>query len=193
MTLQVLGFSGSLRKESYNTKLLRNAQRLAPDTMHLEIYDVSDLPMYNQDLVTDQYPQPVEKLRKAIRAVDALVFATPEYNYSVTPVTKNTIDWASRPDVGPDKHPNSPLFRKPIAIMGAGGRWGGVRVQLQMVQIAAGTSMIPVPEPKVFVRLYPDPPFDEEGNLTDDVSIELVQGLLGNLVTMTYQLGGVSV
>lgn len=188
MTIHVLGISGSLRKGSYNTRLLKTARDLAPENMYIEIYPLGDLPMYNQDLVTDNYPLPVQDFRQAVREADALLFASPEYNYSVTPALKNAIDWASRPDVAEPKHEHSPLYHKPLAIMGAGGRFGTVRVQMHLQAIASATKMIVVPDPQVFVKLYPEAPFDEAGNLTDPMARQLIVGLLENLREMTYQL-----
>ena len=111
--LRVLGVSGSLRRGSFNTAALRTAQELAPEGMTIEIADISEIPPYNDDVRQEQgYPPPVERLRAEIAAADALLFVTPEYNYSVPGVLKNAIDWASRP-------PNQPLDGKPVAIMGA--------------------------------------------------------------------------
>lgn len=129
MTLRVLGLSGSLRKGSYNAALLRVAQRVAPDGMTVEPFDLRPLPFYDGDLEAEHgYPEPVKALRAAIAAADAVLIATPEYNGSVTPVLKNAIDWASRGN-------DSPWPGKPAAMMGAGGMGGTAMSQLHLRQI----------------------------------------------------------
>src|SRR5919199_4894467 len=96
--LRVLGISGSLRRGSYNSAALRAAQELAPEGMTVEVADISEIPPYNDDVRQEQgYPGPVAKLRAQIAEADAVLFVTPEYNYSVPGVLKNAIDWASRP------------------------------------------------------------------------------------------------
>ncbi len=95
--VRVLGFSGSLRKGSYNTGLLRAAAELVPDGMTLEIFDLATIPLYNGDVETAGAPEAVRQFKAAIAAADALLIATPEYNYSIPGVLKNAIDWASRP------------------------------------------------------------------------------------------------
>ncbi len=91
--LTVLGISGSLRKASYNTAALRTAQALAPAGMTIEIFDLAPLPLYNEDVKAIGFPPVVQELRAKIKAADALLFACPEYNYSMSGVLKNAIDW----------------------------------------------------------------------------------------------------
>jgi chromate reductase len=110
--MNVLGLSGSLRQGSYNTALLRAAMELAPDGMTIEAFDLSPIPLYNDDVRLQGYPPEVERLRTKIRQADALLFVSPEYNRSVPGVLKNAIDWASRA-------PDQPFDDKPVAIMGA--------------------------------------------------------------------------
>src|SRR4051812_41113478 len=100
-TLRVLGISGSLRQGSFNTRLLHIAKEMMPEELSLEIYDgLGRLPLYNEDLRKVAYPPEVEAFRQAIKGADGVLFACPEYNYSITGVLKNAIDWASRPEVG---------------------------------------------------------------------------------------------
>ena len=123
-TITILGISGSLRRDSHNTKLLGVAADEAPPGLSIEVADISDLPFYNWDLENDddaRYPEPVLRFRRQIAAADGLIFATPEYNWSVSGVLKNAIDWASRPE--------TPLRNKPAAIISGGGRFGGMRGQ----------------------------------------------------------------
>jgi chromate reductase, NAD(P)H dehydrogenase (quinone) len=113
-TIKVLAISGSLRKASVNTALLRAAQELAPDDMIVEIYEgLGELAPYNDDVRAEGYPLSVERLRYAVRAADALIFATPEYNRSFSGVLQHAIDWVSRP-------PEQPFDGKVAAVMGAG-------------------------------------------------------------------------
>lgn len=127
--IRVLGFSGSLRRASYNSALLRTAQELAPSRMDIEIYDLSPIPMYNDDVRMAGYPPEVARLRDTIRAADAILIATPEYNRSVPALLKNAIDWASR-------RPEQPFKAKPIAIMGvSNGALGAAFANYHLRQI----------------------------------------------------------
>ena len=154
------GIAGSLRRGSFNAALLREARALAPAATRMEIVDLAPLPLYNRDLEDDGLPAPVEELRQALAVADGLVVATPEYNYSIPGVLKNAIDWASR---GPD----SPLDGKPMAIMGAGGRFGTVRAQMHLREIALHNSMRVMIDPEVFV-VGAWGAFDDQGRLADE-------------------------
>ena len=109
----VLAICGSLRAGSYNRAALRSAIELKPPGMTIETADIASFPLYNEDVRAQGFPPPVERLRRQIAAADALLFVTPEYNYSIPGVLKNAIDWASRP-------PDQPFAGKPVAIMGTG-------------------------------------------------------------------------
>ena len=164
------GIAGSLRRGSFNAALLREAVALAPPDTRIDVLDMASLPLYNRDLEADGFPPPVEEFRQAIAAADGLVVATPEYNYSIPGVLKNVIDWASRP-------PDSPLDGKPMAIMGAGGRFGTVRAQMHLRQIALHNSMRVMIDPEVFVPgAFRE--FDDQGRLTDERMRERVRELL---------------
>ena len=122
---QILGIAGSLRLASYNRGLIRAAQQVAPDGVEIAAFDLLPIPLYNADVEAEGAPAPVRDLKERIRAADALLIATPEYNYSIPGVQKNAIDWASRPPQ------DSPLRHKPIGLMGASpGGFGTVRSQL---------------------------------------------------------------
>ena len=127
--INVLGFSGSLRKASSNSGLLRAAKDVLPENMTLEIFDLSSIPLFNLDIESN-LPEPVRLLREKITSADALIIAVTEYNYSISGVLKNAIDWASRPAQ------NSSLNGKPFAMMGAGGGLGTARAQYHLRQIA---------------------------------------------------------
>lgn len=144
--LRILGVSGSLRRESFNTAVLRTAIDLAPPEMSFEVAELRDIPLYDDDLRQAGYPPPVSRLRDQIAAADGLLIVTPEYNFSIPGVLKNAIDWASRP-------PSQPLADKPLAIMGAsGGASGTMRAQYHLRQVAVFVDMHVLNKPEVFVR-----------------------------------------
>ena len=181
--MKILGIAGSLREASYNRALLRAARELLPEGVELVEHDISGLPFYDGDLEAAGDPAPVTAFKQAIRAADALLIATPEYNRGIPGVLKNAIDWASRPPLG------SPLTGKPIAIMGAAtGRSGTARAQEQLRGALefSRASAIEQPEvlvPEAFMR------FDEHGQLVDDgVRADLAE-LLDTLVAVA---GGVT-
>lgn len=174
----VVAISGSLRRDSYNTALLRVAAEVAPYEMTVEIADISDVPFYNADIEREEgFPAPVERLRSQIAAADGLLFATPEYNYSVTGVMKNAIDWASRRP--------SPLDYKPAAILGAGGRSGTARAQRHLREILGHNDLRVVTEPEVLVaRAWTV--FDD-GELTDATMRGEIASLLEALLETLEQ------
>jgi chromate reductase len=175
--VHVLGFSGSLRKNSFNTGLLRAAREMLPEGMTLEIFDLSPIPLFNQDLSdAGAFPQPVVEFKARIKAADALLIATPEYNYSVPGVLKNAIDWASRPIT------ESPFHNKPAALMGAGGAMGTSRAQYHLRQTAVFLNLRMVNRPEVTVP-YAQQKFDVSGNLTD----ETTRGFLRKLLEALYE------
>jgi chromate reductase, NAD(P)H dehydrogenase (quinone) len=127
---RMVGIAGSLRVASYNRGLLRAAQDVAPAGMTITICDLAPIPLYNADVEAQGDPLPVAELKAAVREADALLIAVPEYNYGVSGVLKNTIDWLSRP---PGR---SVLHQKPAALMGASpGMAGTARAQLQLRQV----------------------------------------------------------
>jgi chromate reductase len=179
--LRILGIAGSLRKESYNRSALRAAQKLVPENSILEIFELADLPLFNQDL-EKQPPEKVVELKARIRAADALLFVTPEYNYSIPGVLKNAIDWASRP------YGDSAWQGKPAAIMGAAtGIIGSARAQYHLRQVFVFLNIFAINQPEVFISNAAQR-FDAEGNLTDENTAKLVRQLLQNLVDWTRRL-----
>jgi chromate reductase, NAD(P)H dehydrogenase (quinone) len=169
--VQFPGISGSLRKGSYNTFLLHAALQLLPEGVSMETFNIGDLPLYNADLDTPaaaQRPAVVQQFRDQVAKADGLVICSPEYNYGIPGGLKNAIDWASR---GKD----SPLIKKPVAIMGATiSLWGTVRMQLHFQNIFLYLDMRPVYKPEVLVAKA-ESKFDDKGNLTDDTSRDLVK------------------
>jgi chromate reductase, NAD(P)H dehydrogenase (quinone) len=159
--LNLLGISGSLRKGSYNTGLLRAARELAPADIRLDIFDLKDIPLYNGDVEAVGDPESVSALKATIRNADGVLFATPEYNHSISGVLKNAIDWASR-----DRGEGS-LQGKPVAMMGAGGMAGTARSQLHLQNVLAETGSLVMVKPGLLVT-FPWDKFDEAGRLTDE-------------------------
>lgn len=171
-TIEVLGISGSLRRRSYNTALLAAATELAPPGMEVTLYPtIGDLPLFNIDLEEDGVPEPVAALGKAMSEADALLIATPEYNWSTTGALKNAIDWASRGGDG------SPLTGTPAAILGAGGRFGTLRAQLHLREILGHNRVRLVDSPQVFVD-SPGDKFDDDLRLFDERTRSQVSRLL---------------
>jgi chromate reductase len=185
--IHVLGIAGSLRTGSLNTAALRAAAELLPEGMTLEIYDLSAIPMYNADVDANGTPDAVQDFKNRIAAADALLIATPEYNYSIPGVLKNALDWASRP-AG-----RAPLNGKPVAIMGvAGGRFGTVRAQLNLRQVAFATGMLALSRPEVMIAQAADK-FDAQGRLRDEPSRQQIAELLAALAEWTQRLRGEAV
>lgn len=183
MTIKILGFAGSLRKNSYNKFALKAAQGLVPEGATLEIYDLASIPMYNDDIREKGYPPEVQDFRAKIEAADAIVMVTPEYNYSISGVLKNAIDWASRP-------PGPPLGKKPCAIMGATqGLWGTVKAQHHLRQMCVFLDLWPVNKPEVLIAGAKDK-FDASGTLTDEATKKVIAELMTNLVAWTKRLKG---
>jgi chromate reductase len=152
---------GSLRAESYNRKLFENSHDLVPETMTLTEIPVWELPLFNQDVQLDPTPV-VERFWGAVREADAILFISPEYNYSVPGVLKNAIDWASRPPS------SAPINGKPGAILGASsGRSGTMRMQLHLRVILPGLDMPIMPQPEVFIMSVADV-IDKQGTLHDE-------------------------
>jgi chromate reductase len=173
--LTILGIAGSLRKASFNRAALRAAQQLAPEGARLEIFDLEGIPPFNQDEEA-QPPERVVQFKQRIRAADAILIVTPEYNYSIPGVLKNAIDWASRP------YGDSAWEGKPAAIMGASvGAMGTSRAQYHLRQVFVFLNMYPLNRPEVMIA-NATKCFDAKGNLTDEDTKAHIQKLLVALV-----------
>jgi chromate reductase, NAD(P)H dehydrogenase (quinone) len=182
-TINVLGFAGSLRQKSNNRYLLNAAETMMPAGMKLEIFDLIDIPLFNQDVESQGTPGPVLAFREAMKAADALLISTPEYNWSIPGVLKNALDWMSRK--GPDRQ--APLDGKTVAIMGAGGGGGTVRAQMHLRDILGHNRLFVVPHPQLMVA-HAWQHFDENGNLTDDTIRDRLGSLLLELRDLTLKL-----
>ena len=178
---KILGFAGSLRKDSYNKSLLRAAKELVPEGVELEIFDLEGIPLFNQDLEN----QPVEKVKEfktKLRAADAILIATPEHNYSIPGVLKNAIDCASRP------YGDNSFSHKPIAVMGAStGMIGTARAQYHLRQCFVFLSCFVLNQPEVMVPFAQDK-IDKDGKVADQKTRELIKKLLESLVEWTGRL-----
>jgi len=179
--IRILGFAGSLRKGSYNRALLRVAQEVAPEDVEFETFDLEGIPPFNQDLENDPAPG-VREFKQRIRAADALLIVTPEYNYSMPGVLKNAIDAASRP------YGDNAFEGKPVAIMGATiGSNGTARAQYHLRQSCVFLNMLPLNRPEVMVALA-EKKFDEHGQLHDKETRQRIRQLLEALVQWTNRL-----
>ena len=179
--LSILGFAGSLRQGSYNRALLRAAQEMVPPEAKLEIFDLAGIPLFNQDIENEPAAK-VKELKAAIRAADALLIATPEYNYSMPGVLKNALDCASRP------YGDNALDGKPVAIMGASvGMLGTARAQYHLRQSCVFLNMHALNLPEVMVP-FAQEKIDDHGHLTDPTTREKIAELIKALILWTRRL-----
>jgi chromate reductase, NAD(P)H dehydrogenase (quinone) len=179
--IRILGIAGSLRKESYNRSVLRAATELVPEDAVIEIFEIDGLPGFNQD-DEESPPAKVTELKQRIRESDAVLFVTPEYNYSVPGVLKNAIDWASRP------YGDSAWIGKPAAIMGASvGAIATARAQYHLRQMMVFLDMYPLNQPEVMIGNCADK-FNEKGELTDETTKKFMRDQLQQLVDWTKRL-----
>jgi chromate reductase len=182
--VKVLAISGSLRRDSYNTKLLRAAEELLAPGVELEIYrGLKSIPPYDEEDDVESAPPAVTALRAAIADADVVLFATPEYNASIPGHLKNALDWVSRP------HPTNPLRNKPVAVVGAStGAFGAVWAQAELRKVLA-TIGARVVEGDVAVGHAPNR-FDPEGRLLDDDLLEqlgeVVDALVGEVRPVAF-------
>jgi chromate reductase, NAD(P)H dehydrogenase (quinone) len=185
--VRVLGVPGSLRKGSFNRGLLRAASEMLPEGMTLDVYELGALPLYNGDVEAAGLPEPVQDFQRRIEAADALLFATPEYNYSMAGVLKNAIDWGSRPSPA---RATQPFNGKPVAMMGASaGMMGTGRAQYHLRQTCVFLNMLPLNKPEVFVAAAATK-FDASGRLTDEPLRTRIRQLLEALAAWTQRLRG---
>jgi chromate reductase len=180
-SITIIGFAGSLRKDSYNKALLRAAVELVPKDAKLEIFDLEGIPPFNQDL-EEKMPRRVKEFKAKIKAADAILIATPEHNYSVPGVLKNAIDWASRP------YGDNSFEGKPAAIMSSSpGILGGARAQYHLRQVLVSLNVHAINRPEVIIASA-DEKVDENGNLTDEKARKKIGQLLESLIKWTRRL-----
>jgi chromate reductase, NAD(P)H dehydrogenase (quinone) len=176
-SVRILGISGSLRRESYNTALLRHAGELfEAEGAEFEIYDgLGDIPPYNEDDDVEEGPETVARLRAAVSEADAVFFSTPEYNSSIPGALKNALDWVSRP------YATNAMRDKPVAVVGASaGIFGAVWAQAEVRKVL-GAMGARVAEGEVVLGQAMDR-FDGDGRLNDPNLEEQLRELTGELV-----------
>jgi chromate reductase len=180
-TINIIGFTGSLRLHSYNKAALHAAKNLLPEGVILEIVDISDIPFFNEDVEAIGMPKAVLDFKKKLATADAILISTPEYNYSIPPVLKNALDWVSR---GTDL----PLSGKPLAIMSASPSiFGGSRVQYHLRQVCVRLNLLPLNQPEVFI-MKADTKFDKDGKLVNETTRNSISKLLEALVDKAREI-----
>ena len=183
MALDFLGISGSLRTQSFNTAALRAAAELTPDGMTITLASISNVPLYNDDVLAAGIPASVAALRDRIAASAGVIIATPEYNYSVPGVLKNAIDWLSRTDP-------QPFAGKPIGIIGASpGNIGTARAQYDLRKSFVYLDAHVLNKPEIMIGAA-HTRFDAEGRLTDQATRDFLQTMLAALRDWTLRLAG---
>lgn len=179
--VRILGVAGSLRRGSLNRALLRAAIKLAPAGLTIDAFDLADVPLYNGDVEAAGDPAGVTAFKNAIRAADAVLFVTPEYNHGVPGVMKNAVDWASRPAR------DAALSGKPVGIIGASpGQVGTARGQSQLRQAFEFTNSFCMPQPEILVFRATEK-FDANGDLTDAKTAEFLGKYLEALRVWTLR------
>lgn len=166
MSKVVLAFSGSLRKESFSTKLLKAFGEQAPSGIEFRVADISTLPIYNQD---DELPEPdfLLELKAQVKPADGVLFVTPEYNRSIPPVLKNALDWVSRPQVPPG---TGPWAGKAAAIAGVSPySLGAVSAVFHLRQVLTFLNMPALQQPEFYLTFAADK-FDDNGKLIDQAT-----------------------
>ena len=179
--IKLLGISGSLRARSYNSGALSVVGSVLPEGTEFDVASLTDLPFYNADVEQRGFSAEVESFRRKVAVADALIFAVPEYNFSVPGVLKNALEWLSRP-------PDSPTNGKPCAVFGASvSPLGTARGQFHFRHICVSLNMIPVNTPHVDIT-NAKMKFDAEGLLIDQASVDLIRQLVGELRNLTIRL-----
>lgn len=173
---RVLCLAGSLRRDSWNRRLLQAAVAQAPATLHLDVYDaLSAVPLFDEDLEQREPAGPagVQALRAAIAAADGVIIATPEYNHAIPGVLKNALDWLSR-----DNPEGEVLPGKPVAVLGASsGPWGTRLAQASLRQVLHTCGALVMPSPTLFVANAASR-FDAHRTLTDLATVQSLQNFV---------------
>jgi chromate reductase, NAD(P)H dehydrogenase (quinone) len=176
-----VAISGSFRKGSYNTMTLKMLQKLAPEHIEIEHLSIIDVPFYNADLHSEKFPEVVNNLCSSIKAADALILVSPEYNYSVPGGLKNAIDILSR-------HPDKPFDMKPVGILGAStGLLGTARAQYHLRQIMVFVNAYVMNRSEVMISKAADK-FDTEGNLKDEKTAEFLKTFVNSLADFSNMI-----
>lgn len=173
--MNLLGIGGSLRREAYSTAVLRTLREKCADKAELTLFSLRDIPLYDQDLDGESPPEPVKLLKAAIEKCDGLIVCSPEYNYGMSGVLKNAIDWASRPGF------KSPLKGKPVVLMTTSpGYTGGVRAQYQLRETLSATLSRVIARPQVVIAGVHEKVKD--GQLVDTSTIAFALAAIDDLI-----------
>lgn len=172
--MNIVGISGSLRKESHNTAILKTMMERTPNGVQMTLAEIGDIPLYNGDIDVDGGPDTVKAFKEKIANADALIIATPEYNYSIPGVLKNALDWASRPAF------KSVLKDKKVAVLSSSmGFTGGVRAQQSLKYILSGTLSDIVRMPEVVVGAAHT--VIEDGKVTNETTLKFLDQIFEEL------------
>ena len=172
---KILGISGSLRSQSYNTAILASLTAPLAKTAELTVFKLTDVPFYNQDVDTATPPPGVAALRSAIAAADGVIIASPEYNYGIPGVLKNALDWASRP------YGRSSFIGKPVlTFTSSPGATGGVRAQLQLNETLIAVAARLVLRPQIVIALAQEKV--KEGRLVDETTLKFLMAGVADLL-----------
>ena len=182
--VHIVGITGSLRKASTNTGILRAIAKLLPQPHTMEIV-VPDIPLYNGDVEAAGLPQSVQDFRARLKRADAFIFACPEYNYSISGPLKNAIDWGSRGD----KDGN--VFNDKVgATVSAGGQTGGVKSTLHLADAAVYVNLHMMNHPQFPMQIFVNPsPFDKDGNLVDEAMNKNMKKFLDSFLAWQARVG----
>ena len=182
---RILGLAGSLRQASFHRGIVRAAHEVTPRWMSCENFDLARIPYFNQDTEDEGNPEPVKELREKIRAYDAVLIATPEYDYAIPGVLTSALDWCLR-----SRHEPTPFHHKPVGLVGASPGGGGTaRGQLVLRQILLHPPAYVMPEPQMLIP-FSRQKFDvETGDLVDEETRERLGRFLSSLAEWTGRFG----
>ena len=182
---RILGLAGSLRQASFHRGIVRAAHEVGPEWMSCESFDLARIPYFNQDVEDEGIPEPVKELREQIRAHDAVLIATPEYDYAIPGVLTAALDWALR-----SRHEPTPFRHKPVGIVGASPGGGGTASgQMVLRQILLHPPAYVMPEPQLLIP-FSRQKFDAEtGDLVDEETRDRLRRFLGALVEWSERVG----
>ena len=176
--IKIVAIPGSLRKESFSKKLAYSLQSLAPENVEITVFELNDIPLYNQDVENEGFPESVLALRSAIESADGVIFVTPEYNGAMSGVIKNAIDWASR---------KGALGKKPVApISGSPGSLGATKAQQSLRLVLEHLGMYILSRPQVAIPRLPTV-FGESG-IEDEKTAQFITGWLETFRDWIVQL-----
>lgn len=179
-SFRILGLAASLRRASLHRGLLRAAREVSPEDVAYDGFDLGRIPFFNADVEAEGDPEPVAGLKERIRAADAVLIASPEYDYAVPGVLTTALDWALRPP--------SPMRHKPVGIVGASpGGAGTARGQMVLRQMLLHAPAYAMPEPQMLIGNARQR-FDEAGNLTDEETRERLRRFIAALREWTYRM-----